>query len=66
MKATKTAQEVKADFSRKGTPAAWWADRNRIPRSVVYGLLSGRLSGEYGHAHKAAVLLGMKDGEIIQ
>lgn len=64
MKIIKTPEQVRNDLRRKGMPIAWWADANKIPRSVVYGLLYGRLSGEYGHAHKAAVLLELKDGEI--
>ncbi len=66
MKTLKTAHEVKTELLRKGMPIAWWADLNKIPRSVVYGLLAGRITGDYGNAHKAAVLLGLKDGEIVQ
>lgn len=65
MKDQKTVDQVRAEFRRKGIPVARWAKENGLSRSVVYGLLCGRLSGTYGATHKAAVLLGLKDGEIV-
>lgn len=66
MSELKTREQVKKELRRKGIPIAWWADRNKVPRTIAYGLLNGRLTGEYGTAHRAAVLLGLKDGEIVQ
>jgi len=60
----KTPEEVRAEFTRKGIPIARWARENQIPRNVAYAVLSGRCPGAYGAAHKAAVLLGLKKGEI--
>jgi len=34
------------------------------PRTVVNGVLQGRLKGKRGHAHNTAVLLGLKEGVL--
>lgn len=60
----KTLAEVRSEFVRKGIPIARWARDNKIPRNIAYAVLSGKCSGAYGAAHRAAVLLGLKDGEI--
>ena len=65
MKTIKTADQVRKELRSKGIPIARWARENGFTRSVVYGLLYGRLVGTYGATHNAAVLLGLKDGEII-
>jgi len=58
----KTRAEVREHLSRRGISIAQWADWNDLPRSTVYNLLYGRLTGARGKAHQAAVLLGLKDG----
>lgn len=60
----KTLMEVRSEFARKGVPIARWARENNIPRNIAYAVLSGRCPGNYGAAHRAAVLLGLKDGEV--
>ncbi|WP_243457656.1 DNA-binding protein [Ottowia testudinis] len=60
----RTPQEARKELLRKGVPIIKWAKEHGVPRSVVYGVLSGRLVGTFGHAHRAAVLLGLKDGEV--
>lgn len=60
----RTPEQARAELKRKGVAVAHWARDNGIPRSVVYGLLHGRLIGTFGAAHRAAVLLGLKDGEV--
>ena len=62
---TRTAVQVKADFARKGMPIARWAAANAVSRFVVYQVLSGKNKGHYGEAHRVAVMLGLKDGEIV-
>ena len=62
----KTKEEVLADFARKGQSVRGWAIANGLSPAVVRGVLSGRLTGRIGEAHKAAVKLGLKDGEIIE
>ncbi|WP_328821665.1 DNA-binding protein [Paraburkholderia domus] len=60
----KTLEEVRAEFERCGVSVSSWAMRHGIPRNIVSGVLQGRLKGKRGHAHNAAVLLGLKDGVV--
>lgn len=62
----KTHQEVRAEFNRIGKPVSEWAAENGFHRSLVYAVLSGRKKCNRGDAHKIAVLLGLKDGEIVE
>lgn len=62
----KTRQEVLDDFARKGQSIRGWAIANGLQPAVVHGVLKGRYTGRIGEAHKAAVKLGLKDGEIIE
>lgn len=62
----RTREEVLADFARKGISVSGWAKAHGVCRSTVRGLLYGRLSGRIGKSHKAAVLLGIKEGEIVE
>lgn len=61
----RAAEEVRGDFLRKGISISAWAKQHKLSRSLVHAVLSGRLTGRFGKSHKAAVLLGIKDGEII-
>lgn len=65
MKELKTAEEAKSEIKKNGLTIAKWAMKNGLPPSVVYAVLKGSLQGNYGDSHRAAVLLGMKHGEII-
>ncbi|CAE6871886.1 hypothetical protein R69746_08489 [Paraburkholderia aspalathi] len=60
----KTLKEVRAEFDRCGISVSGWAVKHGIPRNIVNGVLQGRLKGKRGHAHNAAVLLGLKDGVV--
>jgi gp16 family phage-associated protein len=60
----RTPEQARAELQRKGVSVASWARGNNVSPSVVYGVLYGRLLGTFGAAHRAAVLLGLKDGEI--
>lgn len=55
-----TVSEVKNWFESSGTPVSSWADENGFPRDVVYALLSGRVRGRRGIAHRAALALRLK------
>ena len=57
-------EEIRKELEHKGVPIAEWARRNGLPPRTVYDVLTGRNMGRYGTAHKAAVLLGLKEGEI--
>lgn len=62
----KTPAEVKVEMQRRGDTAADWARRHRVSVDLVRGVLSGRVKGRNGEAHKIAVLLGIKDGVILE
>lgn len=61
---TKTPEEVREEFRRRGEPLTDWARRNGIDPSTVYALLRGHNRGVRGNAFYAAVLLGLKEGTI--
>jgi gp16 family phage-associated protein len=62
----KTPEEVRAEFDRHGISVAGWAAKHGIPRNIVNGVLQGKLKGKRGHAHNAAVLLGLKEGVVTR
>lgn len=63
---TKTPSQVKAELAHSGISVAQWATANSLNVMIVYGVLSGRRKGSRGEAHRAAILLGLKEGEIVQ
>lgn len=65
-KSLRTREEVLEDFAKKGLSVRGWAIANGLKPSVVRGVLNGRLLGRIGQAHKAAVKLGIKRGEIVE
>jgi gp16 family phage-associated protein len=64
-KALRTANEVKADFDAKGISVAEWSRTHGFRSGIVYQVLSGDKKGRRGEAHRAAVLLGLKRGIVI-
>ncbi len=62
----RTPKEVRNDFIRKGTSLASWARANGFDKATVSQVLSGDNSATRGKGHKIAVLLRIKDGEIIE
>ena len=56
--------EVGQEFNRKGICKAEWAREHGIRPGVVYEIFSRRSSCKRGEAHRAAVLLGLKEGVI--
>ena len=63
-KRLKTAKQARAEFDRKGLSIAEWARTHKLGRSLVYEVLAGRKKCYRGASHRAAVLLGMKSGEL--
>lgn len=61
----RTPQEVIQDFDRKGISISSWARKHGFPVSTVCQVLNGRRQGRRGQGHKIAVLLGIKDGVIV-
>ncbi len=60
-----TPQEARNQLRRRGQTVSGWAVANSFTPRLIYDVLNGRLAGNYGKAHRAAVLLGIKDGEIV-
>ena len=61
-----TAEDIKRDLERRGKSIADLARELGLRPMVVYDLLCGRTYGTRGESHRAAVLLGLKDGTIEQ
>ncbi|MDT3723194.1 DNA-binding protein [Pseudomonas oryzihabitans] len=51
-------------LKRLGLSAKGWALQNGLTPSTVYAVLNGQKKCLRGEAHRAAVLLGIKQGEI--
>ncbi len=64
MEKLKTADQAKAEIMKSGLTISKWAIKHNLSPSTVYAVLKGKLQGNYGEVHKAAVLLGMKEGRI--
>ena len=62
----KTPEQVRSEFVRRGESISSWARARDLPSGLVFDVLSGRVKGLRGKAHRAAVLLGLKDGEICK
>lgn len=60
----RTIEEARRDLERRGKSIKQFAREIGVSERIVYGLLQGRFKGRRGQAHKAAVLLGIKDGVI--
>jgi gp16 family phage-associated protein len=60
----KTREQVKKSLRRQGIAVSEWAKLHDVHPQVVRDLLEGKLQGHRGTAHRAAVLLGIKDGEL--
>ena len=60
----RTLEEVEREFDRRGISKADWAREHGIRPGVLYEIFSLRSACKRGEAHRAAVLLGLKDGTI--
>jgi gp16 family phage-associated protein len=67
MNGTKTKAHVKAreKFSRTGLSISDWAQQHGFNRSLVYEVLAGRKKCHRGDSHRIAVMLGIKQGELL-
>ncbi|OEC65160.1 hypothetical protein A7D21_33355 [Pseudomonas sp. AP19] len=66
MPAPVTTEQARATLDRKGMSIAEFCRMHDLNKNLVSDLLNGRRKGRRGEAHRAAVLLGIKDGEIAQ
>lgn len=60
--ATKTLQEAKAALDSQGISVRAWAIKNGFTPSMVHMIIRGERGTRIGKSHRAAVLLGIKDG----
>lgn len=61
----KTPAQVRAEFRDAGVSVAEWARTHGFNRMTVVDLLRGHRQGLRGEAHRAAVALGLKVGQIV-
>ncbi|WP_379555830.1 DNA-binding protein [Pseudomonas sp. MD332_8] len=66
MPAPVTPEQARASLDRKGMSIAEFCRIHDLNKNLVSDLLNGRRKGRRGEAHRAAVLLGIKDGVIAQ
>lgn len=59
-------QHVEKKLSYMGLSLRGWAIYNGFNPSLVRSVVEGDVSCRFGQSHKIAVLLGLKDGEIIE
>ena len=64
MPAPLTPEQARAALDHKGISIAEFCRQYELNRNLVSDLLNGRKKGRRGEAHRAAVLLGIKDGVI--
>ncbi len=56
--------EARERLGRLGITTKEWAEKHEFNPSTVYAVLNGQKKCLRGEAHRAAVLLGIKDGVI--
>lgn len=64
MHALLTPEQARADLDREGQSIAAFARKHGLNKNLVSDLLNGRKKGKRGEAHRAAVLLGIKEGVV--
>ena len=64
MPAPLTPEQARAALDHKGISIAEFCRQYELNRNLVSDLLNVRKKGRRGEAHRAAVLLGIKDGVI--
>lgn len=62
----RTPQEIRAEWLRKGLGQNDWARRHGFNPATVSQVLTGKNTGTRGAGHKIAVMLGIKDGVIVE
>lgn len=66
MHATRTPAQAKAWLDEQGISIKAFADQHGLDPATTYQVLSGAKKGRRGEAHRAAVLLGIKEGVVAQ
>lgn len=58
-----TPEQVKAKLNKEGKTLTQWAKENGIKYRTAQAVLAGTNRGRHGEAHRAAVALGLKEGQ---
>lgn len=66
MHATRTPAQAKAWIESQGKTVKEFAEANDLDLHTTYQVLAGKKKGKRGESHKAAVLLGIKEGVVAQ
>lgn len=61
-----TREEARANISRQGKSLTQWAHEHGLTLGTVRDVLRKERPCHFGNSHKAAVLLGIKDGVISE
>jgi gp16 family phage-associated protein len=61
----RTPQEARAELDSKGLSISRWATQNGVSGNLATAVLRGELKCVRGESHKIAVLLGIKDGKVV-
>ncbi len=59
-------EQARAILERQGKSLADFCREHDLNRNLVSDLLNGRKKGRRGESHRAAVLLGIKDGVVAE
>lgn len=59
-------EKARALISKQGLSAKEWAEENSLSPSTVYAVLNGQKKCLRGESHRAAVLLGIKEGTVAR
>ncbi|WP_311972110.1 DNA-binding protein [Pseudomonas baltica] len=59
-----TLEQARAELDRRGVTIVDFCREHGLNKNLVSDLLHGRKKGRRGESHRAAVLLGIKDGVI--
>lgn len=62
----KTPQEIRSEWIRTGVGQNDWARKHGFNPATVSQVLNGKNTGARGVGHRIAVLLGIKEGEIVE
>lgn len=64
MHATRTPAQAKAWLESQGKSVKEFTEEHALDLHTTYQVLAGTKKGKRGEAHRAAVLLGIKEGTV--
>lgn len=63
---TERRKIAKKIISKQGLTIKEWSKSHGVSSNLVHAVISGRISGNVNKGHKVAVLLGLKEGKILE